>query len=164
MPKTAKPTKTIFKKPTIPIKRFNGIINADKIRTNQKLSKIYKDLMNELKLNNEDKFSQLMINLDIMNGKFCDDNDKTIELFLISLYCNVFWHYYGRKKGQKKQKLEFKPFDKCNDYTVFTYDEKYTLKLLEKLIYFFNTDACNIQEVTHDIMKDLKKMNINIGV
>lgn len=141
---------------------FKGIISMNEDQTKEKLTKIYNELIEALK-SNEDKFSQLMLNLDLTSGKFCHDNDKTIHLFLLSLYCNVFWHYYGDKEGQKGEKLKFIPFNLCRNYIVFTYDEKHTLKLLEKLIYFFNTDACNIQPITNSIMNDLQQMKINIS-
>lgn len=134
--------------------QFKGMIDPTK---KKELIQIYKDLIKELKTkDNNDKFIRLILNLDLNN------NDKTIELFLISLYCNVFYHYYGQKKGQLGEKIEFTPFNNCKKYVVFTFYNKYTEKLLEKLVYYFNTDANNIQSVTGKIMQDLRKMDIRI--
>lgn len=134
--------------------QFKGMIDPMK---KKELIQIYTELIEELKRNdNNDKFIQLIVNLDRFN------NNKTIELFLISLYCNVFYHYYGRKKGQLREKIKFTPFNNCKKYVVFTFYNKYTEKLLEKLVYYFNTDATNIQSVTGEIMQDLRKMDIRI--
>lgn len=87
-------------------------------------------------------------------------NDKLKTLFLISLFCNVFYHIYGKRSGQLGQILNFKQVIKCKDYTVFAYNDEKTDILLTNLSTFFNTDASNLIPITGLILQDLNNMRV----
>lgn len=87
-------------------------------------------------------------------------NNKIKTLFLISLFCNVFYHIYGKRTGQLSKPLNFKPNIRCKDYTIFVYDNEKTDILLKHLVTFFNTDASNILPITGLILTDLNNMKV----
>jgi hypothetical protein len=87
-------------------------------------------------------------------------NNKLKTLFLISLFCNVFYHIYGTKKGQLGKKLQFNPLIRCKNYTIFTYDNQKTDILLTNLATFFNTDTTNLLPITGLILQDLNNMKV----
>lgn len=122
----------------------------------KQLIKLYYNFINSLDLTDptEYKMYKLATEVDI----HVDNKLKT--LFLISLFCNVFYHIYGTRKGQLGKPLTFTPTIRCNTYTIFTYDNNKTDILLKNLITFFNTDAINILPITGLILKDLNNMKV----
>lgn len=128
------------------------------MNTKYKLSKLYGNLLNSLDLNDDLnlKFYKLVNNID------SHIDNKTKTLFLISLYCNVFYHVYGKNKGQLSKPLNFKPNIRCHDFKIFTFDKKKTIRLLNLLTVYFNTDAINILPITGKIIEDLNSMKIYI--
>ena len=118
----------------------------------------YKKLLKHFPSNDDlsIKFTVLLNNLDLKLK-----NPLKIY-FLISLYCNVFYHYFGNRKGQLNYKLNFNPLIKCNKFKVFTYDEDKTEKLLERIVTYFNTDSQTILPITNLILQDLNNIKVNI--
>lgn len=123
-----------------------------------KLTKMYKSLLDSLDLKDKLnlKFYKLVSDVDARV------NNKIKTLFLISLYCNVFYHVYGKNKSQLSKPLSFKPTIRCSDFKVFTFDKQKTIILLKLLITYFNTDAINILPITGKIIEDLNSMKIYI--
>lgn len=125
-----------------------------------KLNKYYYSLKNQLKKSgNNGKFVNLLSTLDK------NENDKFKLLFLISLYCNVFYHYYGKRQNQLGLDLVFSPSVKCNNFQIMTYDDKFTDDLLSNLATFFNTDAIITPELatlSGKILYDLHHMKFVI--
>lgn len=122
----------------------------------RKLIKLYNDFIRSLDLTDPTQYR--MYNLATEVDSKIDNKLKT--LFLISLFCNVFYHIYGTRKGQLGKKLEFTPVIRCKEYTIFTYDNDKTDILLKNLATFFNTDATNILPITGLILQDLNNMEV----
>ena len=122
----------------------------------KELKKLYGKFLDSLDL--DDKYSRKMYKLAVEVDSRVNDKIKT--LFLISLYCNVFHHYYGDRKGQWGKKLEWKPTIRCHKYTIFTYKSKKTDALLKHLVTFFNTDATYLLPITGLIIKDLNNLEV----
>ena len=122
------------------------------------LKKLYSQFLDSLDLN--DVSQRKMYKLAVIVDSSVDNKIKT--LFLISLFCNVFYHVYGDKTGQLNKKLEFKPKIKCNNFTIFTYNNDKTTKLLSNLVTYFNTDANTLLPITGLILDDLNNMNVYI--
>tara|TARA_Y100000389_G_C17315866_1_gene440422 strand:- start:477 stop:863 length:387 start_codon:yes stop_codon:yes gene_type:complete len=122
----------------------------------QELRKIYDEFIKSLDLN--DRMNNKMYKLAIEIDSNLDNKIKT--LFLISLFCTVFHYIYGEKSGQLRKSLNFKPKIRCNNYTIFTYNNDKTDKLLQDLVTFFNTDATNLLPITGLILQDLNEMKI----
>jgi len=87
-------------------------------------------------------------------------DNKIKVLFLISLFCNVFYHIYGKKQGQLGKQLNFKPNIRCNNFVIFTYYDSKTDVLLKNLVTFFNTDSTNLLPITGLILQDLNNMQV----
>lgn len=121
-----------------------------------KLTHIYKEFLGSIDLH--DKFFRKFDKLASEVDSRIDNKLKT--LFLISLYCNVFYHIYGNRKKQLKKQLTWKPKIRCNKFTIFTYDSKKTDILLRHLVSYFNTDAINILPITSLIVDDLNNMSV----
>lgn len=121
-----------------------------------KLKKLYNEFLNSIDLEDptEHKFYKLVQYVDI------NLDNKFKVLFLISLFCNVFYHIYGDRKDQLGKPLDFEPKIRCKKFTIFTYDNDKTDQLLKNLITFFNTDATNILPITGLILQDLNLMDI----
>ena len=126
----------------------------------QELRKIYTKFLDSLDL--EDPMNYKMFKLATEIDSKIDNKIKT--LFLLSLFCNVFHHIYGKKSGQLDRPLNFKPKIRCNNYTIFTYNNDKTDKLLQDLVTFFNTDATNLLPITGLILQDLNEMNIYMNL
>lgn len=121
-----------------------------------KIIQIYNNFIRSLDL--EDPAQSKMYKLATQVDNQLDNKLKV--LFLISLFCNVFYHIYGTKKGQLGKELTFKPNIRCNNFTIFTYDNEKTDTLLKDLVTFFNTDATNLLPITGLILQDLNKMKV----
>jgi hypothetical protein len=121
-----------------------------------KINKYYYSLKNHLKKTGyNDKFVKLLTELDKK------EDDKFKLLFLISLYCTVFYHYYGKRNNQLGLDLTFSPSIKCNNFKILAYEGKYTDDLLSTLATFFNTDAILTYElatISGRILHDLHNM------
>lgn len=126
----------------------------------QELRRIYNEFLDSLDL--EDPMNYKMFKLATEIDSKIDNKIKT--LFLLSLFCNVFHHIYGKKSGQLGKPLNFKPKIRCNNYTIFTYNNDKTDKLLQHLVTFFNTDATNLLPITGLILQDLNEMNIYMNL
>jgi len=122
----------------------------------RKLIKLYDDFISSLDLTDISQYKLYKLATEVDNK--IDNKLKT--LFLISLFCNVFYHIYGTRKGQLKKKLEFTPVIRCKNYTIFTYDDDKTDILLKDLTTFFNTDATNLLPITGLILQDLNNMKV----
>jgi len=122
----------------------------------RKLIKLYDDFISSLDLTDISQYKLYKLATEVDNK--IDNKLKT--LFLISLFCNVFYHIYGTRKGQLKKKLEFTPVIRCKNYTIFTYDDDKTDILLKDLTTFFNTDATNLLPITGLILQDLNNMEV----
>ena len=125
-----------------------------------KLRNIYAKFLESLDPDNPLSFKMLKLvhNIDI------NINNKIKTLFLISLFCNVFYHIYGKNRGQLKKKLNFSPKIRCNNYNIFAYDNNKTDKLLKDLVTFFNTDANNLLPITGLILQDLNNMKVYMNI
>lgn len=123
--------------------------------------KLYNEFLKNLDLDSSDpmlnKFYKLVVDVDTN----IDNKSKT--LFLISLFCNVYYHFYGNRANQLNKKKNFKPKIRCDNFVIFTYDEEKTMLLLDKLVHYFNTDACNLLPITGLILDDLNNMKIYIS-
>lgn len=124
----------------------------------RKLIKLYDDFISSLDLTDISQYKLYKLATEVDNK--IDNKLKT--LFLISLFCNVFYHIYGTRKGQLKKKLDFTPVIRCKNYTIFTYDNDKTDILLKDLTTFFNTDATNLLPITGLILQDLNNMEVYI--
>jgi len=122
----------------------------------EKLRKIYTKFLDSLELDDPTDYKMFKLATEI-DGKMAN---KIKILFLLSLFCNVFHHIYGKKSGQLATSLNFTPKIRCNNYTIFTYNNDKTDKLLQNLVTFFNTDATNLLPITSLILQDLNEMNI----
>tara|TARA_E500000178_G_C16953435_1_gene722439 strand:- start:698 stop:1087 length:390 start_codon:yes stop_codon:yes gene_type:complete len=122
----------------------------------KKLVNLYNDFISSLDLTEPSQYKMFKLATEI-DHKI---NNKLKTLFLISLFCNVFYHIYGTRKGQLGQKLNFNPRIKCKNYTIFTYDNDKTDILLTRLTTFFNTDAINLLPITSLILQDLNNMKV----
>lgn len=118
--------------------------------------KFYNDFLTSLDLSDPvlEKFYKLVLNVDTKI------NNTSKSLFLISLFCNVFYHIYGNRKNQLNRKINFNPKIRCRNFVIFTYDEQKTALLLETLVHYFNTDANNLLKITGLILYDLNEMKI----
>lgn len=121
-----------------------------------KLRKLYNEFLDSIDLEDptEHKFYKLVQHVDI------NIDNKFKVLFLISLFCNVFYHIYGDRKDQLGKTLDFEPKIRCKNFTIFTYNNDKTDQLLKNLVTFFNTDATNILPITGLILQDLNIMNV----
>jgi hypothetical protein len=121
-----------------------------------KLRKLYNEFLDSIDLEDptENKFYKLVQHVDI------NIDNKFKVLFLISLFCNVFYHIYGDRKDQLGKTLDFEPKIRCKNFTIFTYDNDKTDQLLKNLVTFFNTDATNILPITGLILQDLNIMDV----
>lgn len=126
----------------------------------QELRKIYNEFIKSLDLNEPMNYKMYKLANEIDHK--VDNKIKT--LFLISLFCNVFHHIYGKKSGQLRKSLNFTPKIRCNNYTIFTYNNDKTDNLLQDLVTFFNTDADNLLPITGLILQDLNEMKIYINL
>lgn len=124
----------------------------------KKLIELYDDFILSLDLTDLSQYKMYKLATEVDNK--LDNKLKT--LFLISLFCNVFYHIYGSRKGQLNKKLEFTPIIRCKNYTIFTYDNDKTDILLKDLTTFFNTDATNLLRITGLILQDLNNMKVYI--
>ena len=108
------------------------------------LQKMYADFIRSLDLTDitQNKMYKLATEVD---NKI---NNKLKTLFLIALFCNVFYHIYGSRKGQLRKQLNFTQVIRCNQYTIFSYDNDKTDILLKDLVTFFNTDSVNILPIS----------------
>ena len=121
-----------------------------------KLRKLYNNFTRSLDLTDPSQYKMYKLAIEV-DSKF---DNKLKTLFLISLFCNVFYHIYGTRPGQLGKKLEFNPKIKCQNYTVFTYNNDKTDALLKDLTTFFNTDATNLLPITGLILQDLNNMKV----
>lgn len=121
-----------------------------------KLIKLYNDFIRSLDLTDDSHYKMYKLATEV-DSKI---DNKLKTLFLISLFCNVFYHIYGTRKGQLRKKLEFKPIIRCKQYTIFTYDNDKTDILLKNLVTFFNTDATNLLPITGLILQDLNNIEV----
>lgn len=126
------------------------------MREKRKLIKLYDNFIRSLDLTDLSNYKMYKLATEV-DSKI-DNILKT--LFLISLFCNVFYHIYGTRKGQLRKKLEFTPIIRCRSYTIFTYDNDKTDILLKDLTTFFNTDATNLLPITGLILEDLNNMEV----
>lgn len=117
---------------------------------------MYDDFIRSLDLSDLSQYKMYKLATEV-DSKF---DNKLKTLFLISLFCNVFYHIYGKRTGQLRTKLEFTPRIKCKNYTIFTYDNDKTDILLTDLTTFFNTDADNLLPITGLILEDLNNMRV----
>ena len=124
----------------------------------KKLIKLYDDFIRSLDLTDPTHHKMYKLATEVDSN--IDNKLKT--LFLISLFCNVFYHIYGTRTGQLGTKLKFNPMIKCKKYTIFTYDNDKTDILLKDLTTFFNTDATNLLPITGLILQDLNNMEVYI--
>lgn len=122
----------------------------------QELIKLYNNFIRSLDLTDPTEYKMYKLATEVDSQ--VDNKLKT--LFLISLFCNVFYHIYGTRKGQLGKKLNFTPIIRCKNYTIFTYDNDKTNALLENLTTFFNTDATNLLPITGLILQDLNNMKV----
>jgi hypothetical protein len=122
----------------------------------RKLINLYDDFIRSLDLTDDSHYKMYKLATEV-DSKI--DNKLKI-LFLISLFCNVFYHIYGTRKEQLGKKLEFNPIIRCKQYTIFTYDNDKTDILLKDLVTFFNTDATNLLPITGLILQDLNNMEV----
>lgn len=118
--------------------------------------KLYNEFLTSLDLNDSmsKKFYDLVMTVDR------SINNKNNVLFLISLFCNVYYHIYGNRNNQLNRTINFKPKIRCDNFVIFTYDKKKTMLLLDKLVHYFNTDATNLLPITGLILDDLNNMKI----
>lgn len=126
--------------------------------TQKKLDKLYNQFVESLDLNDPDhtKMYQLAT---VVDKKF---DSKLKVLFLISLYCNVFYKIYGTKTGQLGENLNYSPNISCKNFRVFTYKDPHTVRLLQNLVTYFNTDANYLIPITGLILQDLNNMRIEL--
>lgn len=122
----------------------------------QELMKLYNNFIRSLDLTDPTEYKMYKLATEVDSQ--VDNKLKT--LFLISLFCNVFYHIYGTRKGQLGKKLNFTPIIRCKNYTIFTYDNDKTNALLKNLTTFFNTDATNLLPITGLILQDLNNMKV----
>lgn len=122
----------------------------------KKLIKLYDDFIRSLDLTDPTDYKMYKLATEVDSNL----NSKLKTLFLISLFCNVFYHIYGKRKGQLGKKLNFIPKIHCTNYTIFTYDSDKINILLKNLTTFFNTDATNILPITGLILQDLNNMEV----
>lgn len=118
---------------------------------------LYNEFLSSLDLSDpmSIKFYDLVVKVD----RSINNQNKT--LFLISLFCNVYYYLYGNRKNQLKRRINFKPKIRCGNFVIFTYDKNKTMLLLEKLVHYFNTDASNLLPITGSILDDLNNMDIH---
>lgn len=121
-----------------------------------KLKKMYNDFIRSMDLTDINRYKMYKLAIEIDHKV----DNKLKSLFLISLFCNVFYYIYGTRSGQLGKKLEFTPKIKCQNYTVFTYNNDKTDALLKDLTIFFNTDATNLLPITSLILQDLNNMEV----
>lgn len=122
----------------------------------RELIKLYSDFISSLDITDHTQYKMYKLATEV-DSKL---DNKLKTLFLISLFCNVFYHIYGTRTGQLGKKLEFNPVIKCKNYTIFTYYNDKTDILLENLAVFFNTDATNLLQITGLIIQDLNNMKV----
>lgn len=134
---------------------FN-IVKYELMSEKKKLIKLYEDFIRSLDLIDLNHYKMYKLATEV-DSKI---DNKLKTLFLISLFCNVFYHIYGDRKGQLGKKLEFTPSIRCKNYTIFTYDNDKTDILLKDLVTFFNTDATNLLPITGLILQDLNNMEV----
>lgn len=134
---------------------FN-IVKYELMSEKKKLIKLYEDFIRSLDLIDLNHYKMYKLATEV-DSKI---DNKLKTLFLISLFCNVFYHIYGDRKGQLGKKLEFTPSIRCKHYTIFTYDNDKTDILLKDLVTFFNTDATNLLPITGLILQDLNNMEV----
>ena len=126
----------------------------------QELIKLYNNFIRSLDLTDPTEYKMYKLATEVDSQ--VDNKLKT--LFLISLFCNVFYHIYGTRKGQLGKKLNFTPIIRCKNYTIFTYDNDKTNALLKNLTTFFNTDATNLLPITGLILQDLNNMKVYMNL